>query len=310
MAQQTNHQKGMSCHSQAILPGSRPYYVNLADDSYPYCNEKPEPQLLTVESVEDAVDLLRLLGDTCCEPLLSSDYRQTHPGLYEKLRTVSKMDHSYGPPIDIDRAAVLMKKMPLDLRSLINSPLALCSDDQFPPRIDKRLVHKDHEENILISEPWLTGWIRYFNVFCETTELNFDHGSEHVQGMLLLEALRQAGIASAHCQGLPLSGKLALVNYNTNFSNFLTWDYPILCRTYCSFTADETSPDQEACIYIQVFQYGRLCIDAVLKAFAYINEERANSKEKRLKKIMARQKENFELKIKRIYEPMISEQCE
>jgi hypothetical protein len=307
MTQQTNHHSGTANSARCVVLDTASYCLLIKGDSLPFSAE--ERSVLIAESPEEACDFQRLLGDAC-QPFLSQEYRRLHPGLYEKLEAIAVSGLGIEAPLGIDTAARLMKKLPLDLNRLFNSPIALSQEDPLPAPIRKNLVHKHDEANVLVSEPFTTGWLRYFNIFSETTELKFDHHSAHVQGMLILEALRQAGIASAHCQGLPLDGKLALLNYNTNFYFFLERDSPVTCRTYCSFTANETSEDKEACIYIQVFQWGRVCADAVLKAFACINSQRCEQKEQRLKKITERQRKNFDLKIKKIHESMLSTPCE
>lgn len=274
-------------------------------------DQSPSPsgnhQIVKAASIDEAIDMLRLLGDSC-KPYISEHYRRQQPDLPEKIMIMASSEKTREAPFNIDRAIYLMKKLPFDLQGLIKSPIAISSADPCPRPIPKHLVHKEHESNVLVSEPFLTGWLRYFNIFFQTDELNFDHHSDHVQGMLILEALRQAGIASAHCQGLPRDGKLALLNYNINFFNFIEHESPVICRTYCSFTADELSEDKEACIYIQVFQWGRICADTVLKAFAYINAERCEKKVERLKIISDKQKTNFELRVKQIHEKIISSQ--
>ncbi|WP_076790803.1 AfsA-related hotdog domain-containing protein [Chlorobium sp. KB01] len=142
----------------------------------------------------------------------------------------------------------------------------------------------------------------YFNMLGETEELIFDHTSDHVQGMLMLEALRQAALATAHILGLPFTGGLALLNYNTNFFHYLERDAPIVLRAYGDFSANETSEDKEAPIFIQVIQWGKVCADATMKAFAYINGAHYEQQKVRLEKISARSKMQFDAKVSRILE--------
>jgi hypothetical protein len=199
-------------------------------------------------------------------------------------------------------AAGLMKKLPLDLKRLLKSPLAITVDDQVPCAIEKKFVHKKNDSNVLISEEVSSGWLLYFNMFNDTEELSFDHASDHVQGMLMLEALRQAAIAAAHIQGLSFDGGLALLNYNTNFFHYLENDAPIILRAYCGFTADETTDDSDAPIYIQVIQWGKVCADATLKAFAFMSSQRYEQQRGRVEKIATRNKMQFETKVSRILE--------
>jgi len=281
MTQQTNHHSGTANGSRCVVLDTASYCLLLKGDSPPFSAE--ERSLLIAESPEEACDFQCLLGDAC-QPFLSQEYRRIHPGLYEKLEAIAISGWNNDAPFGIDTAAHLMKKLPLDLNCLINSPIALSPNDPLPALIQKNLVHKHVEANVLVSEPFTAG-------------------------LLILEALRQAGIASAHYQGLPLDGKLALLNYNTSFYHFLEQESPIICRCYTDFTSSKTSDDAEACIYMQVFQWGRLCADAILKGFACTNAERYEQKEQRLKKIIERHKTNFDSKLKRMYESMVSTQC-
>lgn len=306
MTQKTNHHQEGANDTRYCVPVPPPYILLIDGDSPPF---SPEDQLvLRAESPEEACNFQRLLGNTC-QPFLSQEYRRLHPGLYEKLETIASLGFGNDELFGIDTAARLMGKLPLDLRSLINSPIAIGQNDALPNPIQKNMVHKQHDANVLVSEPFTIGGLRYFNIFSETAELKFDHDAPHFQGMLILEALRQAAIASAHYQGLPIDGKLALLNYNTNFHAFLERESPIICRSYSDFTVDETSKDTEAGIYIQVFQWGRLCADTVLKAFACITNERYQQKEQRLKKITERYKSNFYSKLKKFHESTLSTPC-
>lgn len=286
------------CISRYLLSFSDDLFVETVDGS----------QVIWADSIEEAILYLKLLGNFCT-PAISGQYSSAHPGLYDKLIALSVPIEDKEAPLDINIAASLLKKIPFDLNNLVNSKLALKVGDPLPALIDKAYVHKNHLANILVSEPFSTGWIRYYNIFSNSSEFNFDHSSDHIQGMLILEALRQAGIASAHFQGLPLDGKLALLNFNTNFFNFLDPDSPMLCRSYCSFTADENSDDKEACIYIQVFQWGRICADTVLKAYACMHSYRCKHKENRLQKVSIRQKAIFESKINSIFHETSTKEC-
>jgi hypothetical protein len=158
-------------------------------------------------------------------------------------------------------------------------------------------VHKKNESNVLISEVFASGQLLYFNMFNDTEELTFDHTSDHVQGMLMLEALRQAAVATAHIRGLPFKGGLALLNYDTNFFHYLESATPIILRSYSGFTADETSEDKDASIYIQVLQWGKVCADATLKAYAFMSDQKYDQQKERIEKISSRSKMQFKAKV-------------
>lgn len=282
-----------------LHPGNKPFTLLFDGDKLPA--ESGVLQVVNVASVDEVSRFLQLLGDTC-EVFLSPEYRALHPGVYAVIKSLVYPALDSAPPFDIETAAVLMEKLPFDLKSLIKSPLAITANDRLPGIIDKRFVHKKNDSNVLVSEAFSTGRLLYFNMLEDTEELVFDHASDHVQGMLMLEALRQAAVATAHIQGLPIDGGLALLNYNTNFFHYLERDVPVILRAYCSFSANETSEDKEAPIYIQVMQWGKVCADATLKAFAFMSSERYQQQRLRVEKISSRSKMQFEAKVNRIHE--------
>ncbi len=265
-------------------------------------------QVINVETAKEAADYLRLLGNSC-ELHISEEYRSAHFDIEATIRTLCSTNHIDEPPFDTETAAALIRKLPLDLKSLIKSNLRLKDGDKLPPLIKKELVHKTSNANVLISEPFSTGWLHYFNMFQETTELTFDHPSEHVQGLLISEALRQVGIACAHLQGLSPEGKLVLLNYNTNFYRFIERNEPILLRAYTGFSENESSEDKNASFYIQVLQWGRVCADSVITTFACLRIERQKQLNKRLEKIESRNKSHFESKVNKVLELESASRC-
>ena len=282
-----------------LNPGRKSFTLLFNGDRLPL--QADVLQTVTVSSVDEAAQFLLLLGETC-EIYISPDYRQANPHVYAEVRTFSYPVNSKDASLDIETAAGLMKKLPLDFKNLVNSQLAVTLDDQVPGPIDKKYVHKKNDSNVLISEVLASGRMLYFNMFNETDELTFDHTSDHVQGMLMLEALRQTAIATAHIQGLSFDGGLALLNYNTNFFHYLESSAPIILRSYSAFTADETSEDKDASIYIQVMQWGKVCADATLKAFAFMSNQRYLQQRERVEKIATRNKLQYTTKVSRILE--------
>lgn len=297
MPQNHHHSLERTSGSPDIPSDQASYLLFLKGDQHtPQANGN---QIIIAESVSEANDFLKLLGNYCM-PWLSQEYQRNHPGILEHLTGLCSPVQSKEAPFDIDTAAVLMKNLPLDLKSLVKSQIALRSEDRMPSFIPKEMVHKTHKANVLISEPFSTGWLYYFNLFSETDELTFDHPSDHIQGMIILEALRQTGIAMGHLQGLPSDGIIALLSYNTNFYNFVERDNPVILRAFSSFTANSTSQDKKIDVFIQLIQSGRLCADTKLKGYAYMNAEISMKKEAQLEKIYLRNKKHFDAKVNRI----------
>lgn len=283
-----------------------PYELVIEDDHDRFYNDKCKGTIIA--SIDEATDFMQLLGNTC-RLKLSCEYRSAHPGLYERLSAAGAACQDRAAPLDIDRAAELMKKVPLDLKSLTGSHIALRQEDPKPALIKKELVHKTSESNILISEPFSVGNLHYFNMFFDTTELVFDHPSDHVQGMLILEALRQAGIATAHLHGFPLNGKLALLLYNTNFHSFIEKASPVLLRSFSNFSYDESVEYKDYFVTIQAVQWGKVCTDTIIRSVAYMNDRISEKINKQLERIALRNKKNFETNIRRILESESAEIC-
>jgi hypothetical protein len=301
---QRNFRRPKKDHGVLTLnPGKKPYTLLFDGDKLP--PQAGPLQVVNVESVDEVSRFLMLLGNTC-EIFISPDYRMANPGVYALLKSLSYPSLRGVPPFDIEMAASLMKKLPLDLKSLVRSPLALTLEDRIPNTIEKKFVHKKNDVNVLISEVFTSGRLHHFNMLEETEELSFDHTSDHVQGMLMLEALRQAAIATAHIQGLSFDGGLGLLKYNTNFFHYLESGAPIILRAYCSFSADETSEDKEAPIYIQVIQWGKVCAEATLNAFAYMSSKRYQQQRERIEKISARSKMQFQAKVGKFVEEEVT----
>jgi 3-hydroxymyristoyl/3-hydroxydecanoyl-(acyl carrier protein) dehydratase len=85
------------------------------------------------------------------------------------------------------------------LKGLVNTPRAA---ELSAAKIDKKLVHKKMEENVLISEPVALdrekGVYRARVIADLSHPFFFDHPLGHLPGILLLEAVRQFGTALSH----------------------------------------------------------------------------------------------------------------
>ena len=110
----------------------------------------------------------------------------------------------------------------------------------LPKRASKQLTHKHHDENILISEPMQIDADHYeLNVLVdENCELMHDHQTgQHLQGMLLLEAARQASLAVTEKYFLnECENKLYFV-FNDMTVNYNRFAFPLACDL--SFTIKE-----------------------------------------------------------------------
>ena len=94
-----------------------------------------------------------------------------------------------------DEVLDIIEKIPLP-ENLSKSSLKINKDDPEPERIDPAYVHKSNKENVLLSKPYQYGNMFYFNGFNKSAEFNIDHSSDHLEGIIIFEAARQAGIAA------------------------------------------------------------------------------------------------------------------
>lgn len=187
-----------------------------------------------------------------------------------------------------------LRSLPPYFDWLTRSHLALTNADPLPSAIPKALVHKRSHENVLISSPYKTGNLYWFNMFEQSEEFRFDHGSDHVQGMLLMEGLRQASIAAVHQAGLPIDGNLALLSFDIGFSSYVDHGYPILIRTFPCFDAKRQGKEALALVVSQVFQKGRLCAEAVVSGQAFFSAQEYAAVRERTTNIIDKQAKKFE----------------
>jgi hypothetical protein len=153
-----------------------------------------------------------------------------------------------------DEVLDIIEKIPLP-KTLRNSSLKINSNDPEPERIDPVYVHKTNRENVLISEPYQYGNMFYFNGFNKSAEFNIDHSSDHLEGIIIFEAARQAGIASVHLAGVPLNGAIVILKTVTRYTRFVECSKPYLIRTIpaiklrggCSFGVYNVIQDGHSC---------------------------------------------------------------
>lgn len=107
---------------------------------------------------------------------------------------------------------------------------------QLPARAPREITHKHQLENTLISTPVQIAQDLYEMHFLidENSELMSDHQSgQHVQGMLLIEAVRQATVAITELFFLSQAeGSFAFVlnNMSVKYNNF---SFPLPAKIHC-----------------------------------------------------------------------------
>ncbi|MGX7245803.1 AfsA-related hotdog domain-containing protein [Enterococcus quebecensis] len=136
-------------------------------------------------------------------------------------------------------------------------------------RIDKKFVHKQNAENVLLSKPINYGNVWYFKGFSNIAELNSDHLSDHVDGIKLFEAFRQATLASFHLNGMNFDGVVALTNFKIDYINYVELDEPYIIQT---IPACESDGGAMYCIF-NIFQGGKIVTSGFLGAYTFRSKE-------------------------------------
>ncbi|MEC9486808.1 MAG: AfsA-related hotdog domain-containing protein [Prosthecochloris sp.] len=278
------------------LPDGLRYVLVFDDDSLP--DGWDSFMKVNVSSQQEVIFYYALLGDSC-QLVVSPRYarqrgRKLEP-LYGLNRAALRLQLE---TCDSDTLAGLLARIPLDLEGAISSSLAVYDDDLPAGHLDPKLVHKKDPRNVLLSLPWIEGRMAYFNLLDSTGEFRFDHDSDHLQGMLVLEAMRQAGIAVTHLTGrLPESGTMALRRYCTDFVSYIEKNAPVIIRAYSSYAHAEGVDEQESYAVCQVFQWGKLCAQARLNAVVFSDIEKYVDKRIRTERVLSRGRRQYLAKL-------------
>lgn len=98
------------------------------------------------------------------------------------------------------------------------------------PRIDKKLVHKDYETNVLVSKIDQQGEDVFIAEINQDTTHPFfyEHAKDHVTGIYMLEAISQIARAIPHLYyDIPYSTSYVINNMDSNFTLFAETNKPL-----------------------------------------------------------------------------------
>jgi hypothetical protein len=109
--------------------------------------------------------------------------------------------------------------------NLLDYKIEVVGDKSILTRTSGRLSHKVKRHNILISDPLISGSQKYVMNLCidDECELMADHTTgSHIQGMILIEAARQAFLAVSESYMMPSKNKYYFVidKFNISFKKF------------------------------------------------------------------------------------------
>lgn len=108
-------------------------------------------------------------------------------------------------------------EMPMEVKKQLNS---------MEGRIEKDFVHKKSCGNVLLSEPIRIGNTLFYKGFNRSNEFVIDHPSDHLEGIVLFEVIRQVGLASAHHSGVSLDGVIVILESDIQFQNYIELNTP------------------------------------------------------------------------------------
>ena len=160
---------------------------------------------------------------------------------------------------------LLLRVSPFDVASLLDNL-------RQKGRIERWMVHKRHEANVMLSGALRVGGLIHFLASPLTGEFQFDHESRHLQGMALMEIIRQAMIASAHVIGVPQGWGMVLMSFHAEYHRFVDVTAPIVVRTLPGLGKRlarrvedwKNNRPHRAWGVAQVFQNGQCCVAAHL----------------------------------------------
>ncbi|MDO3383097.1 AfsA-related hotdog domain-containing protein [Gilvimarinus algae] len=156
---------------------------------------------------------------------------------------------------------------------------------QLPKRASQALTHKHREENRLISEPrQLSEDVYELHLMIdEEGELMHDHQSgQHVQGMLLIEAVRQATVAiteSYYIQTTGIDYAFVLNDMSVKYNNF---SFPVPATITCRVVDKSLDNPRRLSFSMEadVVQCGA-CVSSLTFAIAAMDKERIHRQENR-----------------------------
>jgi 2-oxo-3-(phosphooxy)propyl 3-oxoalkanoate synthase len=174
-----------------------------------------------------------------------------------------------------DQQLRALNELPFLTPELRASHIQLLSSDPAPPKIDPEKVRKHQVENCLLSEPFQQDYhVLYFNLFTTTNEIVLDHQSDHLVGLMIMEAVRQIGMACSHVWGeIPGDTRMSLQEFSMFFYNYIELGVPLVARAIGSLSYEENlRVDQVA--FIDVRQNGITCLAGTSSGRLFTTEDR------------------------------------
>lgn len=140
---------------------------------------------------------------------------------------------------------------------------------QSTTKINKKIVHKLDEGNVLISEGISYGKMIVFSVLFSTNEIIMDHKTDdHVEGILLFEIARQASMASIHINSSNETGIFVTLKSYMEYSKFVRDSKPCFIQTICVGKEHGLG----FCVF-NIIQNGYSCVKGYFMGYSYRNKD-------------------------------------
>ena len=198
-------------------------------------------------------------------PATETEFRMQQWAMRRSRERETRTEPEVPGDYDDKMQCLLLRVSPFDVPSLLDSL-------RRKGRIDRWMVHKRREANVMLSGAVRVGGLIHFLASPLTGEFRFDHESRHLQGMALMEIIRQAMIASAHVIGVPQGWGMVLMSFHAEYHRFVDAAAPIIVRTlpglgkrFARRLEDwKNNRPHRAWGVAQVFQHGQCCVAAHL----------------------------------------------
>lgn len=176
--------------------------------------ERLEPTDIIISSRRE-LEILRLCLGNKIKFMVKNPKRNTTFRISAEA-DLAALDWDYRKP---EEAYSIIEKiqMPVDIQKILSKK---------PDTIPQKYVHKVNQGNVLISSAERIENMVYFKGFNSIDEIKSDHNADHLDGIKLFEAARQATLASFHVMGVTFEGVMALTESFVDYKKFVELDKP------------------------------------------------------------------------------------
>jgi hypothetical protein len=191
-----------------------------------------ENLIITVKTRREVELLLLILGEEVSvikDDIINNKFPEVWEWLNERTysEVMAELKWSYREAEEVN---AIIEKIPL-LHNLKDRRVKLYNDDPRTERLNQEYVHKVNNENVLVSKPSQCGNMFFFNGFTKSPEFNIDHISDHLEGIIIFEAARQAGLATTHLSGVPFSSRIVLLKTIITYKRYVETQVPYIIHT-------------------------------------------------------------------------------